>query len=150
LRLNGFYATESEIVAIVRRLDIDADQKITYSEWADGVRPQLSSTDLGSSSASLSVSRLEEEKEKRHASPLRESGYLGASQLGNSLARSTASPSRFAESSTEVRASHTSPIRPRADYSSPSRLGSSSYGQAKRQSPLKQDDEEELIRAFKE
>ena len=88
LRLNGFYATESEIVAIVRRLDVDADQKITYSEWADGVRPQLSSVDLGVSSASLSVSRLEEEKERRQASPLRESGYLGVSQLGNSLARS--------------------------------------------------------------
>lgn len=25
LRLNGFYATESEIIAIVRRLDVDAD-----------------------------------------------------------------------------------------------------------------------------
>ena len=79
MRLNGFYATESEIVAIVRRLDIDADQKITYSEWADGVRPQLSSSELGVSSASLSVSRLEEEKEKKHGSPLRESGYLGVS-----------------------------------------------------------------------
>jgi Ca2+-binding EF-hand superfamily protein len=25
LRINGFYATDSEIVAIIRRLDIDAD-----------------------------------------------------------------------------------------------------------------------------
>jgi Ca2+-binding EF-hand superfamily protein len=25
LRLNGFYATDSEIVAIIRRLDVDAD-----------------------------------------------------------------------------------------------------------------------------
>jgi Ca2+-binding EF-hand superfamily protein len=71
LRLNGFYATESEIVAIVRRLDVDADQKVTYSEWADGVRPQLSGADLGTSS--LSASRREEEK--RPVSPLRESGY---------------------------------------------------------------------------
>jgi Ca2+-binding EF-hand superfamily protein len=144
LRLNGFYATESEIVAIVRRLDIDADQKITYSEWADALRPQLSSVDLGASSSSVSASRQEEEK--RPSSPLRESGYLSRSQLGDSLARSQASPSRLGESQTEVRASHASPIRP----SSPSRLGSSSYAQAKRQSPLKQDDEEELIRAFKE
>jgi Ca2+-binding EF-hand superfamily protein len=71
LRLNGFYATESEIVAIVRRLDVDADQKVTYSEWADGVSPQLSGADLGTSS--LSASRREEEK--RPVSPLRESGY---------------------------------------------------------------------------
>jgi Ca2+-binding EF-hand superfamily protein len=86
LRLNGFYATESEIVAIVRRLDIDADQKITYSEWAEAVRPQLSSIDLGASSSSHNASRQEEEK--RPSSPLRESGFLSQSQLGNSLARS--------------------------------------------------------------
>ena len=74
------------------------------------------------------------------------------------------SPSRYGQNSELVRASHSSPIRPRIevtrdllqksqnkDYSSPSRLGSSSsYGAASRQSPLKQDDEEELVRAFKE
>jgi EF-hand domain pair len=145
LRLNGFYATESELVAIVRRLDLDADQKITYSEFADAVRPQLSSVDLGASSTSFSASRHEEEK--RPSSPLRES--LRETGFG----ASHSSPSRLTESALDVRASHTSPIRPRAEadkYSSPSRLGSSSYGQAKRQSPLKQDDEEELIRALKE
>ena len=32
-RLNGFAASESEVVAIVRRLDIDADQCINLQEW---------------------------------------------------------------------------------------------------------------------
>lgn len=33
LRLNGMRAQEGEVIAIVRRLDIDADQRITYEEW---------------------------------------------------------------------------------------------------------------------
>ena len=33
LRLNGMRASEGEVIAIIRRLDIDADQKITYEEW---------------------------------------------------------------------------------------------------------------------
>lgn len=105
-----------------------------------------------SSSSGLGASRIEEEK--RASSPLRKSGlegspsrysgaggltsssasgFLGASNLGSSQYRPGASPSR--------------------SYASPSRssgLGSSQYGEAKRQSPLKQDDEEELVRAFKE
>lgn len=127
LRLNGFYATESEIIAIVRRLDVDADQKVTYSEWADGIRPQLTGADLGASS--LQASRREEEK--RPSSPLRESGYQSQSQFGRSLDRSQASPSRLGSSAVDIRASHTSPIRPKQEeerYSSPSRLGTSSLG----------------------
>ena len=33
LRLNGMRAQEGEVIAIIRRLDIDADQRITYEEW---------------------------------------------------------------------------------------------------------------------
>lgn len=32
-RMNSWRASESEIIAIVRRLDIDADQRITFNEW---------------------------------------------------------------------------------------------------------------------
>ena len=32
-RLNGYNAVESEIIAIVRRLDVDADQRINYDEF---------------------------------------------------------------------------------------------------------------------
>ena len=34
LRINGYYATDEEIIAIVRRLDEDADQRINFSEFA--------------------------------------------------------------------------------------------------------------------
>lgn len=39
LKLNGFYATENEVVAIIRRLDIDADSQITYEEFAEALKP---------------------------------------------------------------------------------------------------------------
>ena len=68
LRLNGFYATDSEIVAIIRRLDVDADQKITYEEFIEAFKPQS----IAESSSSLTGSRFEEEKKER-SSPLRDS-----------------------------------------------------------------------------
>ena len=34
-RMNSFRASESEVIAIVRRLDIDADQMITFNEFCD-------------------------------------------------------------------------------------------------------------------
>ena len=34
-RMNSFRASEAEIIAIVRRLDIDADQCVTFQEWND-------------------------------------------------------------------------------------------------------------------
>jgi len=39
LKKNGHYATESELIAIIRRLDVDADQKIAFSEWSEALRP---------------------------------------------------------------------------------------------------------------
>jgi len=83
LRLNGFYATDSEIVAIIRRLDVDADQRITYDEFIEALRPQLPT--LGG--ADISTSLLEERKSplrESHASRLHESTYLGASSLSTS------------------------------------------------------------------
>lgn len=194
LKLNGFYATEQEVVAIIRRLDVDADQKITYDEFIEAVRPVIVSGDepsYGSSTGfSKSPSRFEEEKKtsfhhspsRPTGSPLRESRGLGSSLLSvpgqsqyqptssphrSATYKPTSSPSRF----DEPRQTHSSPIRPRADvsrdlysksqtqhspsryqYTSPSKGTSliSSYGQQKRSSPLKADDEEELVRAFKE
>ena len=34
LRLNGMRASESEVIAVIRRLDIDADQRITFEEFS--------------------------------------------------------------------------------------------------------------------
>jgi Ca2+-binding EF-hand superfamily protein len=39
LRQNGHYASEMELLAIVRRMDTDGDAILLYSEWADFLRP---------------------------------------------------------------------------------------------------------------
>lgn len=97
LRINGHYATESEVVAIIRRLDVDADQKITYDEFVESFK----ASSLGSDS--FVASKIEEVK--RPSSPLRD---MGASQ-------SQFQSSTMSRSELEVRASHSSPIRPRAE-----------------------------------
>lgn len=41
LRLNGFIATDAEVIAIIRRLDTDGDNKVTLDEFADALRPAV-------------------------------------------------------------------------------------------------------------
>ncbi len=49
MRLQGHYATDSEVIAIIRRLDVDADQKITYDEFADGFRAPVPTSTMTAS-----------------------------------------------------------------------------------------------------
>lgn len=39
LRTQGHFASEIELVAIIRRIDQDGDANVGYSEWADFLRP---------------------------------------------------------------------------------------------------------------
>jgi Ca2+-binding EF-hand superfamily protein len=38
LKSNGYYPTEDEVIAIVRRLDVDADCKINYAEFSEAIK----------------------------------------------------------------------------------------------------------------
>ena len=38
LKRNGHYATEREVLAIIRRIDTDGDAKLSYEEFADFLR----------------------------------------------------------------------------------------------------------------
>lgn len=38
LKNNGHFATERELLAIIRRIDTDGDAKLSYSEFADFIR----------------------------------------------------------------------------------------------------------------
>ncbi len=35
---NGYYPTEDEVIAIVRRLDVDADCKVSYAEFCEAIK----------------------------------------------------------------------------------------------------------------
>lgn len=35
---NGYYPTEDEVIAIIRRLDTDADCKVSYSEFSEAIK----------------------------------------------------------------------------------------------------------------
>jgi Ca2+-binding EF-hand superfamily protein len=37
---NGYYPSEDEVVAVVRRLDTDADAKVNYSEFCEAIKSQ--------------------------------------------------------------------------------------------------------------
>ena len=39
-RMNSFRASEAEVIAIVRRLDVDADSCVTFQEWNEMLQNQ--------------------------------------------------------------------------------------------------------------
>jgi hypothetical protein len=97
LRQNGHYASEMELLAIIRRIDTDGDAAIAYSEFAEFVRPAIPGPRVSS------IPPLRSSSPPRHSSsPLKSS-----------------SPMR---SSSPARVTYSSPIRPSV---SPSRLSPS-------------------------
>ncbi len=137
LRLNGFIATDSEVIAIIRRLDSDGDNKVTLDEFADAVRPAVpipSPVPATTSSAFEETKRASSPLRRTAASPLRPSAEAGASHgssanLAGAFGATSGSPARsFTASRTNFAAT-----------SSPSR-----------RSPMRIDDESELVRGFKE
>ena len=38
---NGYYATERELAAIMRRMDIDQDGKVLYSDMSEYIKPRM-------------------------------------------------------------------------------------------------------------
>jgi hypothetical protein len=64
--VNGFIATDGEVISIIRRIDSDGDNKVTLEEFMDGTRPSvpLPAPIVPTSSY---------EESKRSSSPLRRS-----------------------------------------------------------------------------
>ena len=120
LRQNGHYASEMELLAIIRRIDTDGDACIVYSEFAEFVRPSVP--------APRSVA---------YSPPVRSSS---AYRAGNSSPLKNTSPSR-SFSAQRSRAAYTSP--PRVSVS-PSRMSPS------RKPILRPHDEDELVHSLKE
>ncbi|OMJ72439.1 hypothetical protein SteCoe_29118 [Stentor coeruleus] len=121
LRRNGKVVFDDDVDAILRRMDIDGDERLSYSEWSDTIRPQeprASSPNRRSPSRGSPV---------RHSSPLRRSG--------NSPNRSGTS---FYQNDTSMRSSftRTSPSKMSPTRASPNR------------SPLTVSEESELVSIF--
>ena len=38
---NGYYATERELDAIMRRMDIDQDGKVMYADFSEYIKPRM-------------------------------------------------------------------------------------------------------------
>ena len=141
MRLNGFVATDAEVIAIIRRLDADGDNRVMLDEFADGLRPAISSP----LPAPISTSAAFEESKARPSSPLRRTATspLRAEGAGATLAAS--SSNRGAG----FGASRGSPARTFTATGSgfnPAASGSPN----RRFSPMRVSDESELVRAFKE
>jgi Ca2+-binding EF-hand superfamily protein len=156
LRTNGFVATDGEVIAIIRRLDSDGDNKITLEEFIDGVRYTVSISPIPAI-ATLPISY---EESKRPSSPLRRSA---ASPLRQTEIAAALSHSRTSYGGSGAFIAPSSPSRTATYYvpSSPSRTATYyapltrteellARSPSRRYSPLKSTDENELVRAFKE
>ena len=126
LRQNGHYASEMELLAIVRRMDTDGDAILLYSEWADFLRPS-------SPAARPSYSP------QRASSPGPRMGSPGP-RMGSSSPLKTSSPHR-SSSANRTAYRNSSPIRASV---SPSRASPS------RKPILRVYDEDELIHGLKD
>lgn len=76
LKNNGFYATEKELLCIIRRIDTDGDAKLSYSEFSDFMR-------------STEPKSLAEDLKSRSYSAERNGRKLGNSQYGTPLKSSS-------------------------------------------------------------
>lgn len=100
LRQNGHYASEMELLAIIRRIDTDGDAILLYSEWADFLRPASPAP--------------------RPYTPPRQSSPV---RMGSSSPLKSSSPMR-ASSANRTGGRMSSPMRPAASVS-PSRMSPS-------------------------
>ena len=95
LRQNGHYASEMELMAIIRRIDTDGDQSVTYSEFAEFVRPI---TPLPRPVAYEPPARYSSPQRMSHSSPLKSSSPARSFSAQRSRAPVTVSPSRMSPS----------------------------------------------------
>ncbi len=141
LRLNGFVATDSEVIAIIRRLDSDGDNRVMLDEFTEALRPAIPAPVPSYTPAASSTF----EETKRPSSPLR--------RTATSPLRAEAPAATLAASSSNLGAgfgaTHGSPARSFTASGNAFNPAATS-SPARRFSPMRVSDESELVRAFKE
>ena len=94
LRQNGHYASEMELLAIIRRMDTDGDAILVYSEFAEFVRPLSPVPRAGGSPARSSPARASSANRSSYTSPLKSSAAARASSANRSSPPRRSSPVR--------------------------------------------------------
>ena len=139
LRNCGHYATETELLAIVRRIDTDGDAQLTYSEFAEYIR---SSYPPSPTRAALEASQRAASAE-RYRRTLMESSLRASSPL-----RPQTSPRAYSATR------HSSPLRPSSPYrtSSPARPSPEPrrFASPSRKPVLNYRDEDELVSGLRQ
>jgi len=136
LRSVGHYASETELLAIVRRMDTDGDAQLSYSEFAEFIR------------SSNPPSRAAIEATERAASAERYRRRLLESRNTSPL-RPCTSPRAFSATR------HSSPLRPASPtrHTSPSRISPEPlprYSSPSRKPVLNLRDEDELVNGLRD
>jgi hypothetical protein len=102
-RMNSFRASESEVIAMVRRLDVDADQRITFNEFNEMMDNQQE-IPLATHADPTSDNR--DDPYFRHTSPAKAYQTRSPSKGGLSSRKEQSSPHRIHQTSTLVSASN--------------------------------------------
>lgn len=157
LKNNGHYASERELIAIIRRIDTDGDAKLSYSEFTEF----LNANSEGSSRIAELEQTLRSRSEMKNRrnlsqynSPLRSKAQYDSPVRphtpGIDRVRHIATPMR---NSSPLRETMRSPIRSplRDSHLSPAKeLRNTSPVRRGMEIPLRLDDEDELVRALRE
>jgi hypothetical protein len=150
LKANGHYATQKELLAIIRRIDTDGDAKLSYTEFTEylssGSSYQLREDLAKSRSYSQERSTRQIAQTSTYHSPLRNS-YTSPARASSanktSGSRFTASYALPVRESSPLRDSHASPVKHTSTY------------ERRHASPIKRGalplaEEDELVRALRE
>ena len=77
LRSMGHLASKQEIVAILRRLDLDGDAKINYQEFGEAIKTQLAASNpIKLRAQELDVERAKSQKHQAKMSPRRSASKI--------------------------------------------------------------------------
>lgn len=152
LKNNGHYASEKELLAIIRRIDTDGDAKLSYSEFADFIR---SSEPRPSVAEDLRRTYSAERTAARNLGASTYGSPMKSSILGASVYQSPArSHSAYGRSRMNASLRESSPLRESLRESRMSPLKDASILRAsspvRKQPLLRIDDEDELVRALRE
>lgn len=147
MKIAGHYATEREVLAIIRRIDTDGDARLNYSEFSDFLKTQNSSLLKSRSFSSersarhLTASHTSPLKNRAsYASPTRARSSAGFRNSGYGASNSFSTPKR---GESPLRESRMSPFK--TSTMSPGR-----YTSPSRRTALPLSEEDELVRTLRE